>query len=103
MGYLGNCATSILFPLTVIGLAFALLIGDGAAAHLGLCQGKNSTEGFDLCLGNGLLIGTAVSIFYMAVFFLFTDGLLTAFGATGTTLPYAKDYGTIIFWGMPFR
>ena len=39
VGYLGNCATSILFPLTVIGLAFALLIGDGAAAHLSLCQG----------------------------------------------------------------
>lgn len=102
VGYLGNCATSILFPLTVIGLAFALLIGDGTAAHLSLCQGRNNTEEFDRCLGNGLLIGTGISIFYMAVFFLFTDTLLTAFGATETTLPYAKEYGTIIFWGMPF-
>lgn len=102
VGYLGNCATSILFPLTVIGLAFALLIGDGAAAHLSLCQGRKDTKGFDRCLGNGLLIGTAVSILYMIVFFLFKDNVLTAFGATEATLPYAKEYGTIIFWGMPF-
>ncbi len=102
VGYLGNCATSILFPLTVIGLAFALLIGDGAAAHLSLCQGRNHTEGFDRCLGNGLLMGAAISVVYMAVFFLFTDELLTAFGATEATLPYAREYGTIIFWGMPF-
>ena len=102
VGYLGNCATSILFPLTVIGLAFALLIGDGAAARLSLCLGQNDTAEFDRCLGNGLLAGLAVSILYMLVYFLFSDRILSAFGATEVTLPYAKEYGTIIFWGMPF-
>lgn len=102
VGYLGNCATSIVFPLTVIGLAFAVLIGDGTAAHLSLCQGRGDTEGFDRCLGNGLLAGTVISILYMAIFFLFTDEILTTFGATEVTLPYVKAYGTIIFWGMPF-
>lgn len=102
VGYLGNCATSIVFPLTVIGLAAALLIGDGTAAHLSLCQGRNQTEDFHLCLGNGLLLGTVFSIIYMILFFLFTDGILTTFGATEVTLPYAREYGTIIFIGMPF-
>lgn len=102
VGYLGNCATSIVFPLTVIGLAAALLIGDGTAAHLSLCQGRNQTEDFHLCLGNGLLLGTVFSIIYMILFFLFTDGILTTFGATEVTLPYAREYSTIIFIGMPF-
>lgn len=93
VGYLGNCATSILFPLTVIGLAISLLIGDGAAAYLSLCQGRNATEGFDRRLGNGLIIGTALSIIYMVIFFLFTDEILIGFGATDVMLPYAKEYG----------
>ena len=102
VGYLGNCATSIIFPLTVIGLAVALLIGDGTAAHLSLCQGRNQTEDFHLCLGNGLLLGTVLSIIYMIFFFTFTDNILTTFGATEVTLPYAREYGTVIFMGMPF-
>lgn len=102
VGYLGNCATSIIFPLTVIGLAFALLIGDGAAAHLSLCQGRNRTEDFHLCLGNGLLLGTILSIIYMILFFMFTDNILRTFGATDVTLPYAREYGMVIFMGMPF-
>lgn len=102
VGYLGNCATSILFPLTVIGLAMALLIGDGTAAHLSLCQGKNRTQGFDRCLGNGLILGVMLSLVYMAVFFLFTDKILMTFGATKVTLPYAREYGLVIFIGMPF-
>ena len=102
VGYLGNCATSIVFPLTVIGLAVALLIGDGAAAYLSLCQGRNQTEHFHLCLGNGLLLGTALSIIYMIFFFMFTDSILTTFGATEVTLPYAREYSRVIFMGMPF-
>lgn len=102
VGYLGNCATSIVFPLTVIGLATALLIGDGSAAYLSLCQGRNQTEHFHICLGNGLLLGTALSILYMIFFFLFTDSILTTFGATEVTLPYAREYSRVIFMGMPF-
>lgn len=102
VGYLGNCATSIVFPLTVIGLAVALLIGDGTAAYLSLCQGRNQTEHFHVCLGNGLLLGTALSIIYMIFFFLFTDSILTTFGATEVTLPYAREYSRVIFMGMPF-
>lgn len=89
VGYLGNCATSILFPLTVIGLAFALLIGDGAAAHLSLCQGRNNTEGFDRCLGNGLLVGAAISVVYMAVFNIIFDPVLIFgfdMGVTGAAI-----------------
>lgn len=102
VGYLGNCAVSILFPLTVIGLAIAQFIGDGAAAHLSLCQGRNDTKRFNLCLGNGLMLGLVLSIIYMIIFYLFSDKILTAFGATGETLSLTKEYGVVIFMGMPF-
>ena len=40
VGAIGNTATTIIFPLTVIALAFALMLGDGGAAYMSLCMGK---------------------------------------------------------------
>ena len=40
VGYLGNGATNVVFPITIIALAIALLIGDGCAAYLSICQEK---------------------------------------------------------------
>ena len=59
-------------------------------------------QDFDLYLGNGLILGTLLSILYMLFFFLFADQILTVFGATDVTLSYAKEYGIVIFMGMPF-
>ena len=44
VGYLGNAATNIVFPFTVVTMAFALMIGDGASAYLSLSLGKNDKE-----------------------------------------------------------
>lgn len=43
-GGLGNTATTIVFPLIVIALSFALILGDGAAAYMSLCLGKGEKE-----------------------------------------------------------
>lgn len=40
LGYLGNAATGIVFPILIIAQAFAWCIGDGCAAYLSICQGK---------------------------------------------------------------
>lgn len=45
VGYLGNGATNVVYPITVIALAIALMIGDGCAAYLSLCQGKKMQKG----------------------------------------------------------
>ncbi len=43
MGYLGNGATNVVFPITIIALAFAVLIGDGGAAFMSLKLGEGDT------------------------------------------------------------
>ncbi|MDD2978858.1 MAG: MATE family efflux transporter [Hespellia sp.] len=102
VGYLGNGATNVVFPITVIALALALMIGDGCAAFLSICQGKRDTEGTKKGVGNGITMLVIGSIILMIIFILSREGILGAFGATENNIEYARDYFDIIVIGIPF-
>lgn len=101
LGYLGNAATSIVFPITIIAVAFAWAIGDGSAAFLSLCQGRKDTKNAHIAIGNGILINFVISILFVILGFLFMNNLLFMFGASETTLPIAQDYFRIILIFIP--
>lgn len=102
VGYLGNGATSVLFPMTTFAMAFALLFGDGAAAYLSLKLGEKKED--DAAKGTlaGIISFTAASIFLTIVYLIFMKPLCIIFGASEGILPYAIEYGTIITLGLPF-
>lgn len=102
VGYLGNGATNVVFPITVIALALALMIGDGCAAFLSICQGKRDTEGTKKGVGNGITMLVIGSVILMIIFILSREGILGAFGATENNIEYARDYFDIIVIGIPF-
>ena len=62
LGYLGNAATGVSFPIICIANAFAWCIGDGAASYLSICSGRKDTESAHKCVGNGILLTTIISI-----------------------------------------
>ncbi len=101
LGFLGNAATSIVFPITIISVAFAWAIGDGTAAFLSLCQGRKDTKNVHIAVGNGILINFIISILFVLLGFLFMDKLLFLFGASEVTLPIAQDYFRIILIFIP--
>lgn len=101
LGYLGNAATSIVFPITIISVAFAWAIGDGSAAFLSLCQGRKDTKNAHIAIGNGILINFIISILFVLLGFIFMDKLLFLFGASEVTLPIAQDYFRIILIFIP--
>lgn len=102
VGYLGNAATNVVYPFTVVALAFALLIGDGSAALLSLSLGSGDTKTSCRCIGNGIVLITILGFVLAAVGFLFTDPILRLFGVTEASYSYAKDYLLIILIGIPF-
>ncbi len=102
VGYLGNAATNIVFPLTVISMAFSFLIGDGAAANLSLCLGKKDEESASKGVGNSILVVSILSIIFLAVSIIFQDSLLKLFGVTPESYQYAKGYMFYIALGLPF-
>ncbi|MFR2533832.1 MAG: MATE family efflux transporter [Clostridia bacterium] len=102
VGYLGNTATNIVFPLTVIALAFSLLIGDGAAAHLSLSLGKNDRESAKKGIGNGITLVVLISIIFLIIGLVMAEPLLKLFGVTQASYGYAKSYMFYIVLGLPF-
>jgi len=101
LGYLGNAATTIVFPITVISMAFAWALGDGAAAYLSICQGRRDTKKAHKAIGNSILLTLIISIIILLIGFLFPDNILTLFGATEASIKYAKDYFLIILAFIP--
>ena len=102
VGYLGNGATNVVFPITIIALAFASMIGDGGAAFLSLKLGEGDIDSAKKGVGNAVIMVTVVSIALMAVFLIFINPILTLFGATDALRSYALEYGYIIGMGLPF-
>lgn len=102
VGYLGNAATNVIFPITVIALAFALLIGDGTAAFISLKLGQNQKQQAQKGVGNALTLMIIFGVGFMLIGFFFLEPLVRVFGATQNVMPYALDYGRIIVLGLPF-
>lgn len=102
VGYLGNGATNVVFPITIIALALSMMIGDGGAAYLSLKLGEGDVASAKKGVGNAIVMVPAVSIVLLVVFLIFVDPILTLFGATEALRPYALEYGCIIGIGLPF-
>lgn len=102
IGYLGNAATTVVYPITIIAVAFAWCIGDGSAAYLSLCQGRKDTQNSHKSIGNSILVSFIISIIFVLLGYLFMDRLLYGFGASDVTIDLARDYFKIILIGIPF-
>lgn len=102
VGYLGNGATNVVFPLTMICLAFSLMFGDGASAYLSLKLGEKKKEEAAKGVGNGIAISSIVAIIFGLIIILFLPQFLNIFGCTDALREYALKYGRVIAIGLPF-
>ncbi len=102
VGYLGNGATNVVFPLVVIGLAFALMFGDGTSAYLSLKLGEKKKDEAAKGVANGIATAIIVAVVFCCVTLLFLPQLLNIFGCTDALRDYATSYGRIIAIGLPF-
>ena len=102
VGYLGNGATNVVFPIVIIGLAFSLMLGDGTSAYLSLKLGEKKKEEAKKGVGNGIILSVIVSVIFCAITLIFLSQLLNLFGCTDNLREYAITYGRIIAIGLPF-
>lgn len=102
VGYLGNGATNVVFPLTMICLAFSLMFGDGSSSYLSLKLGEKKKDEAGKGVANGIASSILVAIILCMANFLFLPQLLNLFGCTEALRSYALGYGYIIVFGLPF-
>ncbi len=101
LGYLGNAATGVSFPVICIANAFAWCIGDGAASFLSICAGRKDSESAHKCVGTGIVSTTIISIILSIICLLFCEPLMSLFGASDVTLQLACDYFKIVACFFP--
>ena len=104
LGSYGNAANTVVFPLTVVALAIAVMIGDGCCAFVSICLGANRKDDAHRSIGNAVVICIASSVALTAVYLIFQSGILTVFGGrvNEETFVQAREYFTWITIGVPF-
>ena len=104
LGSYGNAANTVVFPLTVIALGIAVMIGDGCCAFVSISLGENKSENAARSVGNSVIICIASSIVLTAVYLIFAEPILTAFGGrvNAETFRLSKEYFFWIAVGIPF-
>jgi Na+-driven multidrug efflux pump len=102
VGTLGNSATNVLFPLNMILMAIALLLGDGGAALMSLELGRGDQKKAEKGANNTISWLIIAAIVFFAVCTVFLTPLVNLFGATPDNTVYAMEYGRILVWGFPF-
>lgn len=101
VGYLGNAATGVIFPITVVGWGLSLFFGDGAAAWLSVSLGEGKSDKIHRGVGNAMLATFISGCIVILIAYLCGDNLLMLLGGTEANIKLAHDYGIIIFAMMP--
>ena len=101
VGYLGNGATNVIFPMTMLALAFSSMIGNGAGSYMSLMLGRKQEDEAARGVAAGVVGLVGIGVVLMVLYLIFMEPLCRLFGATDAILPYALDYGRIICLGLP--
>ena len=102
VGYIGNGATNVVFPITMLCLAFALMFGDGSSAYLSLKLGEKNKKEASKGVINGILISIITAVLFCIVIEVFLPQILNIFGCTDVLRQDALGYGFFIALGLPF-
>lgn len=104
LGSFGNAANSVVFPMTVIALAIATMIGDGCCAFTSINLGAKRPEKAEKGVGNAIFLLVSSGIVLAAIYLIFADPILKAFGATVNeeTFEMSREYFFWIALGVPF-
>src|SRR6056297_3396821 len=100
VGAEGIAGVAIVLPVMAILSSFAHLIGIGTGTMISRQLGRKDISRINETAGTGFLMIILISVFFSILGLIFTEPIMRVLGATPTILPYATDYGRIIFIGM---
>lgn len=104
LGSYGNAANTVVFPLTVVALAIAVMVGDGCCAFVSMALGRNEIDDARRSVGNAVVLTVAGSLVLTALYLIFADSIIAMFGGTvnAETFRCSQEYFFYITLGIPF-
>ncbi len=101
VGAMAITGLAITFPMMNLVIAFATLIAVGGATISSIFLGQKDERKATNVLHNVVLLSLIHSLVFGGISLLFLDQILTLFGATPETLPYAHDFMFVVLLGTP--
>ena len=100
LGSYGNAANTVVFPLTVVALAIAVMIGDGCCAFVSMALGRNELEKAKRSVGNAVVLSVATSLVLMAVYFIFANSIMLCSAAQSMKKHFTtrRNTSSILRW-----
>ncbi len=102
VGPMAISGLAITFPFMILAAAFGAAVGVGAATTISVKLGQKDYESAENTLGNTITLNLIIGLAFGGICLLFLDPILRFFGASDTTLPYARDFMQIILAGNVF-
>lgn len=104
LGSYGNAANTVVFPLTVVALAIAVMAGDGCCAFVSISLGKGEQNTAKKSVGNSVILIICGSLILMALYLIFAEQIVAMFGGivNAETYKYSREYFFYITLGIPF-
>ena len=104
LGSYGNAANTVVFPLTVVALAIAVMVGDGCCAFVSMALGRNEADKAKRSVGNAVVLSITASLVLTAIYLIFANGIIAMFGGTVNeeTFHHSQEYFFYITLGIPF-
>ena len=104
LGSYGNAANTVVFPLTVVALAIAVMLGDGCCAFVSMALGRNEVDKAKRSVGNAVVLSVVSSLVLTAVYLIFANTIIAMFGGTVNeeTFRHSQEYFFYITLGIPF-
>ena len=104
LGSYGNAANTVVFPLTVVALAIAVMVGDGCCAFVSMALGRNEVDKAKCSVGNAVVLSVASSLVLTAIYLIFANTIIAMFGGTVNeeTFHHSQEYFFYITLGIPF-
>lgn len=103
IGALAITGVGITMPIVTIVLAFSMLIGIGATANISIKLGEQKRDSAEKIMGNIITLSIILGVIITVLGTIYRDPILKAFGASESTLKYAREYITIILYGTVFN
>jgi len=89
----------ITFPFMNLSGAFGAAVGVGASTCISVKLGQKDYQTAENLLGNTVTLNLVIGFLFMVVCLIFLDPILRFFGASDVTLPYAREFMTVILLG----
>mgnify|MGYP000502196682 FL=1 len=104
LGSYGNAANTVVFPLTVVALAIAVMVGDGCCAFVSMALGRKESDKAKRSVGNAVVLTVAGSVILTALYLIFANQIIAMFGGTVNeeTFRQSQEYFFYITLGIPF-